>query len=171
MHHFESQLTSTVKCIREDPFKIVFRGHNRWGDGQSFLALFSVFGFVLLLMADHRWGFSSTTQEIVVIAALGFFTAAAAILIYEKTTTFDLQRKDILVRTLSLFGKRTKTYRPSDARLKVENIHIRLAENCGAIDLYLPDQTIIRLSVDRVFSRSAEKAKRLSENTGILLDE
>ena len=169
MHYFESQLTSTVKCVREDPFKIVFVGHNRWGDGASTPGLLFFFGLMSLLIAGSRWRFSPGVQETLTLVALAFFAAALIAVVYEKTVTFDLQRKCILIQTLTLFGKRTMIYRCDQLRLHIVDINIRLAEHCGALDLHLPDKNIIRLSVDGSIGISTEKGERLAAATGIPL--
>ena len=169
MHYFESQLTSTIKCVREDAFKIIFQGHYRWGDGASTPGLLALLGLTCLLVAGRHDLLSQNTSYALTITAVGFFAATIALVAYEKTVVFDLQRQCILVHTLSLLGGRTMIYRPETSRLKVENIHIRLAENCGAVDLYLSAKKIIRLSVDGDFRMSQEKARRLTDATGITL--
>lgn len=99
------------------------------------------------------------------IAVLLFF-AALALGVYRKRIAFDPKSGGVEVTTRTLFSTRKAAYPPTNAKLKVQRIHIRLAENCGAIDLVLPDQSL-RLRVDGSFDRSAAAAKQLSELSGI----
>lgn len=154
MHYFESQLISTVKAVEETDGEVVFVGHYRHGDGASLPGFAVAIGAVLLIFS----GSDPLPPSIAVLLFLG----ALALAIYRKKITFGREAASVEVATRTLFGTSTTVYPAANAKLQTQRIHIRLAENCGAVDLLLPDQTI-RLSVDGRFDRSVAMAQKLSD--------
>lgn len=157
MHYFESQFVSTVRVTEETDEKIVFVGHYRHGDGASLPGLVIVMAAALPFVIGGALVLS--------IFAL-LFVGAVAFAIFAKKITFNLVTGGVEVSTRTLFGVSSTTYPPASARLQTHRIHIRLAENCGAMDLLLPDQTI-RLDVDGRFDRSVAVTERISDLSGI----
>jgi len=102
------------------------------------------------------------------VLLLCFLPPTMALLLYEKKLIFDLDDRQLRIQTQSIRGQ-TKVQIPfEDLKLHLEKIHIRLATNCGALDLLLP-KGVIRLIVDGKFEWTLEKAERLSSQTGIPL--
>ena len=158
MHYFESQLVSTVRAVEETDGEVVFVGHYRHGDGASLPGFAVAIAAVLLIfLGSGPWPLSIAVLPLVV---------ALAMAIYRKTITFHRDTTSVEVATRTLFGTRTTVYPVASAKLQTQRIHIRLAENCGAVDLRLPDQAI-RLSVDGRFERSLAVAQKLSDLAGI----
>jgi hypothetical protein len=157
MHYFESQLVSTVRAIEDTDEEVVFVGHYRHGDGASLPACAILMAAVPLFV---------TGGAVALSISVPFFAGAVAFAIFEKKIIVGLRTARVQVSARTVFGRSSKTYPVAGARLQTQRIHIRLAENCGAIDLFLPDQTI-RLSVDGHFDRSVAVAERLSARSGI----
>ena len=158
MHYFESQLVSTVKAVEQNDEKIIFVGHCRHGDGASLPGFAVIMAGTLLFVT----GGGALPLSISVI----LFVGAVAFAIFEKKIILGLRTARVEVSTRTVFGRSTKTYPVASARLQTQRIHIRLAENCGAIDLFLPDQAI-RLCVDGHFDRTVAVAEGLSARSGI----
>ena len=157
MHYFESQLVSTVKAIVDTDEEIVFVGHCRYGDGASLPGCAVVAAAALPFV---------TRSAVPLSIAVALFAGAVAFAIFEKKILLRLRTAMVEVSTRTVFGRTTKIYPVASARLQTQQIHIRLAENCGAIDLLLPDQTI-RLRVDGHFDRAVAVAEGLSARSGI----
>lgn len=160
-HSFQSPLISTVRLVEHTPDRIVFAGHYRHGDGASGPAMGSVVAVVLVLI----WHLSFSHWALIVAAAI-VFLASNAVLLYEKKIEFLLPERRIALSTRTWTGTRQENRPFEQARLRVESIAIRIATDCGAVDLVLPEQTI-RLGVDGKIDRSAAKAASLSASTGI----
>lgn len=158
MHYFESQLVSTVKPVKETDQEVVFVGHYRHGDGAS------IPGFALAFGATLPFFAGGGALPLSISGLL--FVGAVAFAVFQKKITIRSRLGRVEVSTRTLFGASSTNYPVSDARLQAQKIHIRLAEDCGAIDLLLPDQTI-RLSVCGRFDRSLSVTKRLSDLSGI----
>ncbi len=164
MHLFQSQVISTVKATEADEHQITFVGHYRHGDGFSLPGcggLIMVVFFVIL--------FAIYFHMVLFVLLLCFLPPTMALLLYEKKLVFDLDARQLQIQTQSIRGQ-TKAQIPfEDLKLRIEKIHIRLATNCGALDLLLPEGLIIRLIVDGKFEWTLEKAERLASQTGIPL--
>lgn len=166
-HYFASQLISKVEVTEENEQRIVFRGHYQHGDGGSVPALL----FIPALICGVLIGLAGD----VVVQGLLFALAGASafgalwVLSFEKIITFDLVARNVVIRTKSLRGTRSEEFPVADLRLHVENIAIRLAQDCGAMDLLLPDDTAIRLSVDGRYGWSQKKAHALHAKAGVPL--
>ncbi len=158
MHYFESHLVSAVKSVEETEREVVFVGHYRHGDGASLPGFAVAIAAVLLIFP----GSGPLPVGISILLLLG----ALALAIFRKNITFHRDAASVEVATRTLFGTNITVYPAENAQLKTQRIHIRLAENCGAVDLLLPDQTI-RLAVDGRFDRSVAMAQKLSDLSGI----
>jgi len=166
-HYFESQLVSTVKAVDESPRGITFKGHYLYGDGASLLffpPIILAIGLAVISKEAPNETINYSVLIVGIVAALVF----SHLIIFRKRIEFHTAEKFIRIHTSKLTGISSEDFQPDQVQLEVLNIHIRLAQNCGAVDLVLPNGKI-RLIVDGRYDKAVEKAKHLSVRTGIAL--
>ncbi len=165
VHFFQSQFISTIAVTDENDERIVFRGHYKHGDG-------GCVPVALVAMAVVATAFSAFLDLMLWVGApvgLASLIAAVWLLYYEKIIVFDLPRRNVVVKTETITGVREETYRARELHLRVEEIAIRLAQRCGAVDLVLPSCRI-RLIVDGKYENALKRAQTLHTKSGVPLN-
>ena len=165
VHFFQSQFISTVAVTEENDERVVFRGHYKHGDG-------GCVPVALVAIAVVSTAFSAFLGLPLWVSApvgLASLIAAVWLLYYEKVIVFDLPGRNVVVKTETITGVSEETFRASELHLRVEEIAIRLAQRCGAVDLILPPYRI-RLIVDGKYENALKRAQTLHAKSGVPLD-
>ena len=149
-----------------------FRGHNYWGDGSSYAAF-------LILPATLIAALSMIppTSLVSSVLSLLLYTSSAIWMILiavSLSTSWKIRfgnRNSAAVSFCrkSLLGTWRTWLPPEKLTLKVSPIHIRLAPNCGAVDLLTPVGSI-RIAVEGDLSAATSLAHGISEKSGIKVE-